>query len=114
VIAIQKFGKNIANYFVSYTPSVLKASSKIKKREQYCLKDTLAAAISMAGDASLISLTTKVQLLNPKSKLLLPQVVNYHTGVPIRGPLLQISHSSVGAACAHKRRTYTNLYYILA
>jgi uncharacterized membrane protein YjfL (UPF0719 family) len=55
--------------------------------EQYNLKEikaeAVAAAISMAGDASLISLTFKVQLLNPKSKLLLPQVVNYRTGVPI-------------------------------
>jgi hypothetical protein len=46
--------------------------------------EAVAAAISMAGAASLISSTTQVQLLNPKSKLLLPQVVNYRTGVPIR------------------------------
>ena len=91
-----------------------KSSCPINERAIYSLKDTLAdvvaAAISMTGDASLISLTTKVQLLNPKSKLLLPQVVNYHTGVLIRGRSCKLV-TLQWVLLARTRGARTNLYY---
>jgi hypothetical protein len=70
----------------------------------------VAAAISMTGDASLISLTTKVQLLNPKSKLLLPQVVNYRTGVLIRGRSCKLV-TLQWVLLARTRGARTILYY---